>query len=102
MDFNSIRDYIAKGNTLRAINTLSENLESIHASRQKEILMISSRFNTLRSKSISGIISDREFRLERNKIDKSILDFCEIAEVSSSVEKNKIKEQLEKINRISK
>lgn len=70
-----IRNFIGEGNTSKALETIENS--SLSRKELKRFYIIKSRFSNLKNQYNLGITSERDFNLELNKINLSILEFVE-------------------------
>ncbi len=72
---DKLRKLIAKGNTSEALEFLMN--DEYGQSHQKEILILNSRFNSIKSQNIKGVLKNEDYNLEINKINNDIIDLIE-------------------------
>ena len=80
LNFQNLRQLISKGQTETVLRRLVEYVKDRNDELQKDVQLISSRFNRLSKENISGLISRDSYTIENNQIVNSILETIKILE----------------------
>jgi Effector-associated domain 11 len=75
-----VRNFIGEGNTLKALEMIEGS--SLSRKERKQFYVIKSRFSNLKNQYNLGIITERDFNQELNKINLSILEFVDTCDVT--------------------
>jgi len=73
--YSKIKELLSKGNTKEALDKLSELIRLVDGGNDDIIVLISAQLSGIEDKRYLGTVSDAEYNVEINRINKSILDF---------------------------
>ena len=79
-DFEIIRNYISEGETESSLRLLIEYVKNKDKELYNNVVLISSRFSSLKNDNVLGIISQEKYSIESNKIVYSILETIKLLE----------------------
>jgi hypothetical protein len=83
---------IRAGQVDETINALLAISKTYRISFNKEILLISARYNAVKRERISGIISTQDYKMEMNAIRRNLLETIELID---ELDENKVQKKLE-------
>lgn len=76
MDRKRLEELISKDESEKGIEMLiREGIEHCPSFQQKELILLSSRFNSLKKKHHLGVLTSEQYQIERNKLNLDLLHF---------------------------
>jgi hypothetical protein len=104
MKKEDLKTFLSQGKIEEAIALLLEISNKYLLSFNKEIILISSRYNALKADKLKGLISTKEYSLELNLITDNLLEIISLLDQldSSKIKEKSNSELIEKIRELDK